>query len=247
MTLLLDIGNSRIKWARWQERALSAHGATLHRGHSIQARLDELWDTLAPPQAVLGCNVASRAVGAAVGAWVERRWGAPCRFIDPESRAFGVVNAYPAPTQLGADRWCTLIAAHHRYPGARCIVGCGTAATIDVLDAGGTHRGGLIVPGVHLMREALLHHTERVREVSGKVAPLLARSTPDAVTTGTVYAFTSLIERVVVEAGAELGATLSCLVTGGDAELVRTHLRCDSVHTPHLVLEGLAVVAEAES
>ena len=247
MTLLLDIGNSRVKWARRQGGALSAHGSALHRGQPMHARLDELWGTLTPPQAVLGCNVASPEIGAAVSAWVAQRWGVPCRFIDPEPRALGVVNAYPVPTQLGADRWATLIAAHHRYPGACCVVGCGTAATIDVLDAEGVHRGGLIVPGVHLMREALLRNTGRIRDISGAVAPLLARSTPDAVTTGTVYALTALIERVVAEIGDALGAAPACLVTGGDADLVRAHLRCDSVHTPHLVLEGLAVIAEAES
>ncbi|NIR28233.1 MAG: type III pantothenate kinase [Gammaproteobacteria bacterium] len=246
MTLLLDIGNSRIKWARLQGGALGARGGVLHRGEPLEQRLDERWGSLTPPQAVLACSVASPDVGAAVSAWMARRWGARCRFVEPETRALGVVNAYPAPTQLGADRWAALIAAHHRYPGARCIVGCGTATTIDVLDAAGAHHGGLIVPGVRLMREALLRDTDRIREVSGAVAPLLARSTPDAVTTGAVYALTTLIERVVAEAGAELGAPLPCLVTGGDAELVRAHLRCDSVHTPDLVLEGLGVIAEAE-
>jgi type III pantothenate kinase len=246
MTLLVDIGNTRFKWARARGAHLAEIGSARYRPDSIDQALDQAWSGLDAPHALVACSVARAEIAPAIARWAEGAWGVRARFVTSEARAHGVVNAYAEPEHLGADRWAALIGARRRGADATCVADCGTAATVDALNADGHHLGGLIVPGIRLMQEALVRNTGCIREASGIVAPLLARSTHDAVTTGALYALVSLIERVVADVGAELGTTVHLLVTGGDAELVRGRLRCESAHAPHLVLEGLALIAEAQ-
>ena len=68
-------------------------------------------------------------------------------------------NAYAEPARLGIDRWAAIIAAYHRFPEGACVVDCGTACTFDLVDAGGRHRGGYILPGLSAMEGAVLGET----------------------------------------------------------------------------------------
>ncbi len=257
MRLLVDLGNTRLRWA-----ALDAAGrlgrvaSVVHAGRSLGDVLEGAWAGLAPPEAVLLCSVADAAASEAVVRWCRQRWGVLVERVEARAEGWGVRNAYHEPARLGPDRWAALVGARALFPERPvCVVDCGTAVTIDVLDAQGRHLGGLITPGLALMRRALAAGTAAIGEAeAGGGRPegvsLLARSTRDGVTAGTLCALVALVDRVSADLRAELGEGLVRVLTGGDAVAVAGLLAEAWRHEPTLVLQGLArmaAVAAAEA
>jgi type III pantothenate kinase len=247
--LLVDIGNSRIKWASLIKGKLEHAGSAARAGEdNFAAEHDQHWRKIKKPRAVVVSNVAGAACAEALAAWTAERWQVQPRFVVAERKAFGVTNAYSKPERLGVDRWAALIAARRRFKGPVCVIDAGTAVTLDVLTEQGSHQGGLIIPGLEMMRHALLERTRDIQPAteapaSGDIS-LLARDTRDGVNGGTLYALVAVIDRVVADVRTELGKDLTRVITGGDAETLLPLLAGTYHHHPELVLEGLAVIAE---
>jgi type III pantothenate kinase len=179
-----------------------------------------------------------------------RAAGAPApRFVQSPRRAAGVINGYRVPQRLGVDRWLGLVAARDRYPASPvCVIGIGTAMTVDLLDRHGRHRGGAIAPGPQLMVSALLAHTAliRARAAQGRVPVrqrLFATDTRAAIAGGSLHACAALIPHALLEARGLLGARPRLLLTGGAADAVRRAAGLRVRVVDDLVLRGLAVLA----
>lgn len=247
--MLADVGNARIKWASFSDVGLFDHGCTPYGGVDappLCAVFSEHWSNEKPPRRLVIANVGGPRVGDEISAWTTASWGLEPEFITSPASGWGVTNAYREPATLGADRWAVLVAAHHGYSGPLCIVDCGTALTIDVLDESGRHQGGLIMPGVALMRRSLLEHTHDIEEVNGGVASL-ASSTADAVAAGTVGAAVAAVERVMDDVRSRFEAPPTCVLTGGDAEFLHASLSIECRLQHDLVLQGLAIMAGGKS
>ncbi|MBV8496859.1 MAG: type III pantothenate kinase, partial [Gammaproteobacteria bacterium] len=120
--------------------------------------------------------------------------------------------------------------------------------TVDLIEATGRHRGGMIVPSPALMVETLLSRTHGIRRrASGgraSGAALFGRSTREAIEIGSRYAAAALIDRAVAEARPLVGRRPLVVLTGGAAPTVRPLLQSLHVGVPDLVLRGLAVLAQ---
>jgi type III pantothenate kinase len=247
--LLVDIGNSRIKWTTVSRgKARPSIAAARPDAEALADQAAQWWGSLKTPRRILASNVAGPAFAAALIEWCRTHWQVEIEFITAQAQARGIRNAYTVPERLGPDRWAALIAARRRGDGAVCVIDAGTALTLDVLTADGVHQGGLIIPGLTMMRRALLEGTGVI--LSAATAPergavtLLARDTRDGVEGGTLYALVAVIDRVVADVGVELGQAPLCLISGGDAGDLLPLLAGDYHHVPDLVLEGLAILAE---
>lgn len=236
--LLLDAGNTRLKWAVVEDRRWHAHGSAAYSDLSGLARV------LEPG---LTCHIASVAderdearINALLApAAITPVWlGVEARFLDLE-------NGYANPQQLGVDRWMGLIAARQRSCAATLVVSVGTAMTVDALSAEGLFVGGLIVPGVALMRQALQRGVARVAEVTGSWQAF-PRTTADAVQSGIVAALSGAVQTQFVRLAETQAAPPHCIVTGGDADSLLAHLAVPAEHVPALVLEGIERVADED-
>lgn len=243
MNLVLDLGNSRCKWALAND-GLTPGGAFAY-GENFALALDHAFSPLSRPAKVAAVSVAGIAHTDTLAQWVQRHWNLELQSIVTRVAQLGVSNSYKDPTRLGADRWAALVAAHARFASSVCVVDCGTAVTIDVLDQNGLFRGGVILPGLALMRDTLLR-TQGVRDVSGESGSALAQSTADGVAAGTLFGLAGAIDRVIDEQAALLGESPQTLITGGDAQALLKLLRHVVQHAPDLVLEGVALIARTE-
>lgn len=246
MILLLDIGNTCMKWAFLQEGRLEQPGSVLRGDKDFKDLAKACWHDCEAPQRVLVCNVAGPAMKKSATLWIKRHWKQDPKFIQSEAESCGVRNAYFEPKKLGADRWAALIGARHLVPGPACVIDCGTAITIDALAEDGRHLGGLIIPGLALMARSLIDRAPDIHEPSsdnGSEVALFARDTDNAVTGGALYAAVSLLDRAVADVTAELGPQLAVIITGGDGERIAQLLRSQARVEPQLVLEGLAHMA----
>lgn len=246
--LLVDIGNSRVKWARWERGVMGAQSAVAHDGWSP----DDWRRTLfagGPVERVVVASVAGPACRAALAAATERAVGRTAEFVSSSRAAVGVRNGYADPSQLGVDRWLAIIGAWHRVRGHCVVADVGTALTVDVVGADGRHHGGYIVPGPRLMVSSLHRGTSDLEALSAAspatAGTAFADNTRAAIERGCRVAGAALVDRSVADAAAALGGPPVLLVTGGAAAELRPCLRNPSEEVPDLVLRGLAAWAEA--
>jgi type III pantothenate kinase len=228
MILCLDAGNTRLKFGLHDGSAWRGQGALQYDA------LDELDSGLAArPARIVACNVAGDAVRRRIEA-LAARLGLPLEWLTATAATCDVRNGYDTPQQLGADRWAALIGARALHAGACVVVMAGTATTIDVLDDTGLFRGGLILPGLSLMRAALAHNTAGLPHAAGhyRAQPT---NTDDAIVGGATHATLGAVERMRATAG---DGTL-CLLSGGAAAELAPHLDLPHRLIENLVLEGL--------
>ncbi|HEX7012190.1 MAG TPA: type III pantothenate kinase [Steroidobacteraceae bacterium] len=249
MILLIDIGNTRIKWARLDDGRLEAQSAAPHAAWTAETMIATVLQTGPRADRVLVGNVGGAALGEMTREAVAKTWHIEPEFVLATASAGGVRNAYVDPGRLGVDRWLALIGAHALERGACCVVSVGTAMTIDGLAADGRHLGGLIVPGPDLMVSSLLENTSEIaRRTDGGRATgeLFADNTLGAVRQGAQNALVALIERAVRTMARDLGGEPKLIVTGGASHRIEPALDLPYRLVPDLVLRGLAVLA-AES
>ena len=246
--LLVDIGNSRVKWARLERGMLGMQRAAAYAGWTATDWRTQLFDA-GPVDAVLAATVAGGASAAALREAAHVATGLEPRFVTTAREAAGVRNGYADPALLGVDRWLAVIGAYHRVRGACVVADIGTAATIDVVAADGQHGGGFIVPGPALMLASLVSGTSDLgarHESSGPASGArFADNTRDAMERGCRLAVAALIDRSVQEACGAHGPP-ALLLTGGAAAEVQPHLHSRGECVPDLVLRGLAALAGVE-
>lgn len=249
MNLLLDIGNTRLKWMLSTEHSQHT-GQALMRTTDMVQQLDTAWGKLAPPQWVVATSVAAAVAEHDVRQWVQRHWPtARVHFVVAAAAGWGVKNNYREPARLGSDRWAALIAARHLTQTPVCVVDCGTAVTIDALNAAGEFMGGVILPGMALARQSLRAGAAGIVETEGDDSTCFARTTADAVAAGTLHGLVGAVQGIVTELGTGLGKDTQVLLTGGDGSRLAPYLHGRVVYplrlVPDLVLHGLARIAES--
>ena len=248
MNLLVDIGNTRLKWMLSNGPGHTSQA--LVRTDDTSRQLDLAWGDIPPPQWVVVASVAGAAVEQNVRRWAQRCWpAARVHFVVAATTGGGVKNSYRAPARLGSDRWAALIGARHLMQAPVCVVDCGTAVTIDALNAAGEFVGGVILPGIALARQSLRVGAADISETEGDDANCFARTTADAVAAGTFHGLVGAVERIVTELGAGLGKDTQVLLTGGDGPRLAPYLQGRIAYpmqsVPDLVLQGLARIAES--
>jgi type III pantothenate kinase len=233
MILCIDSGNTRLKWGLREAEAWVALGAASH----AQGAMLELPEA---PTRIVACNVAGAAGSAAIES-LARHHGLAIEWVRARAAQGGVVNRYDAPEQLGADRWAALLGARGLHAGPCVVVMCGTATTIDLLDGAGVFQGGLILPGLDMMRAALADGAADLPAARGEAVDL-PRNTFDAIASGAVEATLGAIERM---SGRAASTDFLCLLSGGAAAVIAPRLALPHRAVDNLVLEGVARIATA--
>lgn len=245
-TLLVDIGNSRVKWARLTGERLGKAQAADYSGWRARDFARHMIGSSPKFDRILVASVAADAVTDALDAGA-RLAGVPApERVTTRRRVCGVTIAYNDPWRLGVDRLLAMIAAHRRFAGEPvCAVAIGTAMTLDLVGADGRHAGGAIIPAPPLMVSSLLEGTNGIRRRAqggaiGKGHALFGRSTRAAVEQGARYAAAAAVDRAVTEATELIGRKPQLVLTGGGARDLRPLIHSAGVVVPDLVLEGLA-------
>jgi type III pantothenate kinase len=244
MILCLDAGNTRLKWGLREGRRWVAQGALAY-AEAFAPGLPQA------PERIVACNVAGTTGRRAIEA-LAASLGIEVEWVHSRPEQCGVSSRYDPPQQLGADRWAALVGARALHQGPCVVAVCGTATTIDLLDGDGTFLGGLILPGLDLMRGALADSAADLPTGRGEVVDL-PRNTFDAIASGAVEATLGAIERMgrrLQASGGNEGrrpasADFLCLLSGGAAGVLAARLEMPHRVVDNLVLEGVARLAAA--
>lgn len=250
MKLLVDMGNSRMKWATVSNGVLSQVSSLAYDGFALKCQTH--WQQIDVPKQVWVSCVAKDEHWMSLTQTVQILWGLQPERISSLPDAHGVTNGYVDAAKLGSDRWAALVAAHRLYPTTACIVDCGTALTVDGLSAEGKHLGGVIVPGVQMMQSSLASDTVAISEIMDNTQntlskPLLGHDTTSGIINGSWLASIGSVEKVYSSLSAQTDDKVACIITGGNAEqlfeLLSGQLLVEPVVDSSLVLKGLAIIA----
>jgi|SRR5690606_24978006 len=249
--LLVDIGNTQIKWARLTGDRLGRQRAAVHKGWRVADFAAKVIGDGRNVRRIIAVSVAGEKVDRMFVSAARRTCRVLPEFVASRRTLDGVTTMYAEPWRLGADRFVAVIGAYHMTRGRPvCVIDVGTTITVDIVDARGRHRGGAIVPAPGLMIDSLLRNTNGIglRAQGASIGrKFFARTTRDAIEQGTRYAAAAIIDRAVEEARRELKVRPVVVVTGGGAGAVTPLLRSRYVLVPDLVLRGLAVLARKKS
>lgn len=238
--LLLDVGNSRCKWACVE------NGVWTHRGVAANTEWLALQQSLAAlpaPARIIVSNVGGEAMAQRLRT-ICSKWAVPMEFVLAQSGQCGVINTYETPARLGSDRWAALIAAWRRMRRACLVVNCGTATTVDALSDKGEFLGGLILPGITLMQQSLSRDAAQLAAAAGDLRDF-PRNTADAVHSGVMRATLGAIEHQYGLLGT--AESTGCVLGGGAAGQIQNYLGMPVERVDNLVLEGLQFIGEASA
>ncbi len=250
--LLLDIGNTRIKWGiLFKDEIVETGAVTISEAknsgfssliRSIPKGIDR----------VLASNVSSIKISTRLSAAIGVSYGCDIEFINRDLKSYGVITEYSEPRQLGIDRWVAMIGARSEFKGEIAIIDAGTAVTIDFVNKKGVHVGGHILPGLHLMLKALDNSTRNIttseitEDILQREIDLWAKDTTSAVISGAYNALCGAIIRSVSDLR-KTGFKPKVILTGGDARFLMNFLDKSYLYRPSLVLNGLALIAREGS
>ena len=227
--LLIDVGNTAIKWRLANVEGLLEVGGSAPDVSSLcQAIEAERWG-------IAGlASVASDSADAELIAALTASGARAVHRATAQSSCLGLVSSYAEPERMGVDRWLAMLAAHAHNEGALCVIDAGTAVTVDLVSAEGAHEGGYILPGADLMRRALSSETDRI-EVGALEAPAIVpgNNTQACVTAGSWRAVMGAVESTMAASPGHRP-----LLTGGAASTLRD-LGLVATVSPDLVMEGL--------
>ena len=250
MKWLVDIGNTRVKWAcsHGYGATLSGHGAFSYEPDALRRELEQRWPDERPlglEQALIA-SVAGPEVTGRVRDFITSAWSVKVEEAVAETARDGLKNGYDDPASLGVDRWLALLAAWRKYETSLCVIDCGTTITVDIVlhegqHLGGRHLGGHIYPGLAAHRKALAMVASQI-QADDDAVPTLAfgRSTSEGVSNSYAFALSGMLRECLEKVRKEHGAELLAVITGGGAEALPSSLLPALVrHEPDLVLQGL--------
>lgn len=267
MQLLVDAGNSNLKWALVQDKSHKMHYKGLFpintHPHQIDSQFNHHWGELKPNR-VLVSHVGGAQFLTIFNDWVTKHWGLRAELLRVSKVQMGVCNGYKDPSTFGIDRWMALIAGHHNYQKPDTfllVVDIGTCTTIDILDPSGTHLGGSLLPGAELMIDSvskILKNRPRghgnfesnltdINTPHQKALNLFNNNTHDGLIQGASFAQVAVVEKLIRDLPAHLPGPCQILLTGSGAKAFNWPLANNVALSPHLVLEGMAVLLQEKA
>jgi len=248
MMLAIDIGNSRFKWAMFSGDAILCHGAFEYRFENFQSRLNSA-ELPYTTDLVMISSVADKELNNLLIKWLKVNRYKEFSFAETQSEQCKVINSYKTPTNMGVDRWLAMIAAFKlcraKTDELVCVVDCGTAITLDVINSQGRHMGGLILPGYQTMIQSLVKKTSNIQgfddnKYNALFISGLAASTQEAIFKGCSQLIIGGISGIIRSQQEKSDGKIHCIITGGDGKWLSEALTCSNLYNPFLVLQGLS-------
>ena len=251
MLLCLDIGNTHTHYG------IIASGRTLFQHRLPTRTLDHPVDGFGPVLAALlpqhpelvgiaFCSVVPTATRLLRRVFELQRVVLPVFQLEA-GKEIGLPVSYPQPQEIGGDRLANAAGAQEFCGTPAIVIDLGTAVTFDILTRAHGYEGGIIAPGLELMRLYLHEQTALLPmlDASLDVPRAIGQSTIEAMRIGTVIGFGGMIQALLDAVIAELATrgepSPRVLATGGTAELLEKTLRHPFTAVPDLTLRGLAV------
>jgi type III pantothenate kinase len=238
--LLIDQGNTRLKWVRAvngkidKDSAGSGDYESFRQAHGPGAS--------EPPDSILISSVAGGEETQSIARFCTDQMGVDAALLQSRAEQGGVRNGYREPETLGVDRWLAIVGAVSRYGKPAVIWDLGTATTLDAVDETGQHLGGLILPGPDTMLNSLRRDTRLQVPPAGEQADVSPGcATSEGISHGVLAAQLGALNQFLRVVTTRFNSDSALIVTGGAAKLLLASLDFDHIHDPWLLFRGMLV------
>jgi len=250
MLLAIDVGNTHIVAGAYrQEKLVRSWRMKTDRESTtdeIGMLLLQLFKSARLDPAEVTHGIASSVVpplSYAVQRAVSRYFEVELAMVGPGMRS-GMPILYDNPREVGADRIVNAVAAYERIHAGVIVVDFGTATTFDCVTPKGEYLGGVIVPGIQVSLEALIHRTAKLPRVEiAWPSSVVGRNTVESIQSGILYGYVSLVDGLIERIRADLPFEAEVLATGGLARTVAAESRHIGEVDTLLTLEGLRILS----
>lgn len=261
--LLIDAGNSGIKWALLDtlldSGQLSNMQSCLYGNNTPFDKFKDIFEQQQEKSKIDEIIMVSVLGDNFIAATKKLSQDAQLKFINtkPSIQLAGVTSAYSEPHKLGTDRLVAMIAAYHLEKSqASIVIDSGTATTIDAVDAQGQHLGGLILPGLDLCSQSLLEKTEMLtsfNESKHEHEPnIFSTNTKQAIASGSLFGLVGAIESICLKIEKEIqqknnsSMVIKKLICGGSASKLLPYLSKEFKYHEDLLMQGLKIISEQD-
>ena len=250
MNLLLDCGNTRLKWAISDPLSIGTGRHMVEKGVvDYESESLAVWANRLNSQGLKWLQYSS-----VISPEQEAQVLAALAPLGLKSSRFAVTaqagklhNLYATQETLGVDRWAAAIGAWGLVGQSCLVIGAGTATTVDLIESTAAdtavYRGGLILPGHGIMLRALESGTAGLRVPTGEVCEF-PTNTSDALTSGGTYAIAGAVERMVQHVRQHCGAEPACYMTGGAGWKMAPSMSVQFELVDSLIFDGLLEIAK---
>ncbi len=243
MKLLIDIGNTRCKFALSEMNTVFST-VSIENSSLSQSTLQQHFVEVGPLDSIWVSCVGPDETYATIEQWADHQFGLSANRVLVSERACGITNGYQEHSKLGVDRWVGAIAARQRVAaGDLLVVDAGTAINIEWLDMDNVYQGGVIIPGYELMHRSLTANTSGIDSSLELTDRIIGKTTQQCVNAGLSYGLVGAVDRVVTEMTKLISSPVTLILTGGGAQLLIDRSSLDFMHEPQLLMYGLMQMA----
>lgn len=237
MILVVDSGNTLIKWGIYDYPIWVAKGSLSHTEHYSLFNSLKTYDCISQVLVsnVAGIDAKNKLTNLFSDLDLEPFWVHPCKLL------CGLHNKYNHCNSLGSDRWSSMIAAWDLYHEPCMVVSAGTALTIDMISDRGEFFGGIICPGYHSLRNSLFT-IPSLSNISNGLFEKAPLSSENALYSGVINMLVGAIERIYNVMSCRHNK-FHCIISGGDSSLLLPYLDSKFIKVENLVLDGLVIIA----
>jgi type III pantothenate kinase len=234
MSVVVDIGNSRVKVAQFKNQQLL--NIFFYNKDNIINELKKL-----PFKTGILSNVGNNKLGQNLLKSFPN--------LVPMSHELNlpIVINYKSAISLGHDRIANAVGAYKTFPNRNnLVIDVGTCITYDFINKSNDYLGGSISPGFKLRMKALSSFTENLPRVNFKIksTPLIGTNTKESIESGVINGTINEIIQNISEYE-ELHPEINVILTGGDTTFIKSIVstKKNSIFADeNLTLKGLNTV-----
>ncbi len=238
MNLVIDIGNTFIKYAIFENRKL-VHMET-SEANLFLSKVKHLFEVFPKVE---------RSIISSVGKMENKEKEVLALFckvhvLSYESK-LPFKNSYATPQTLGMDRIALVTAAFYQYPRKNVlIVDMGTCITYDLVNDAGEYIGGAISPGLQMRYNALHHQTKKLPQLSPEdILDFVGNTTETCIHSGVINGMVNELDGVIDQYRARF-QHLTVILTGGDSQFFVKRLKNSIFANSKFLVEGLNCLLE---
>ena len=233
MILTIDVGNTRIKAAVFEDDTLKATLAfmKINLKNEIQNILNNFKKITHLVVSSVG-NVENEI-------FLEFSSSLKVHFVSHKD-SFPFLNKYETPLTLGIDRMVLAAGATLQFVNRnRLVIDAGTCITYDFIDLNNNYLGGAISPGLKLRYEALHNYTAKLPLLNIENSEhFIGKTTSESIHSGVVNGLVYEIDGFIDDYK-EQYSNFIIILTGGDTEFLANRLKNTIFANSNFLLESL--------
>ncbi|PQJ71871.1 type III pantothenate kinase [Polaribacter butkevichii] len=232
MNIAIDIGNTRVKSAVFEEDKL------------VELYVFDKENIISEIKKILEKNIISKGVISNVASVSDKMMEELKAIVNLQvvsaSSKVPFINLYKTPKTLGVDRIALVAGAVFEYPQKNVlIIDAGTCITFDFVNKKSEYLGGAISPGIKMRFAALNHFTANLPLLEKEeVVSFIGGNTNESMNSGVVNGVIQEIEGVINQYKKKY-IDLTVVLTGGDTNFLSKQLKSSIFANQNFVLQGL--------